>query len=420
MYGQTAATDSQQHVPDPEDPAELNRKWKTMSERGTSPKRHDASPEVSPALSTVAPLSKPLRLLAIIFVSVFVFETVAMFFVAILSPLPHFVTTLIDATLLSLLLAPILFFFLIKPLRRLIEQHQRAIQAFIESDKRFHDIADNANEWIWEVDAEGKYTYASPVVEKILGYTPGEILQKNFYDLFHPDDRDTMKDEAFKIFASKRPFREFMNRNIHKNGKSVWLTTTAIPLLDRNGELLGYRGTDTVKHGESSITDMLTRLLNRQGFFLFAEQQMRIAIRNNLQVALLFADMDNLKAINDEFGHSEGDRALIDVAQILKNSVRDSDTVARLGGDEFVIFLTGSTSKGVKQVAKNIEKELDAFNASEDRKYQPSLSIGLALHNPEHPCSLDELVLRADSSMYEHKKKGRSLTIAESARSRRS
>lgn len=379
-----------------------------MPERSPSTKRDDASSEVAAAASVAPPLNKPLRLLAIIFASVFVLETAAMFFIASLPPLSNHVKALLNAALLSLLLAPILFVFLIKPLRKLIEQHERAIQSFMESDKRFQDIAENANEWIWEVDAEGKYTYASPVVEKILGYTPEEMREKHFYELFHPDDRDAMKDEAFKVFASKKPFREFMNRNVHRNGQSVWLTTTGIPLLDKSGKLLGYRGADTVKHGESSITDMLTGLLNRQGFFLFAEQQMRIAIRNNLQVALLFTDMDNLKAINDEFGHPEGDRALIDVAQILKRSVRESDTVARLGGDEFVVFLTGSTTTGVKHVVKNIEKELDAFNASESRKYQPSISIGLALHDPEHPCSLDELVLRADKSMYKHKKKGRS------------
>jgi diguanylate cyclase (GGDEF)-like protein len=241
-----------------------------------------------------------------------------------------------------------------------------------------------------------------------LGYPPDEILEKHFYDLFHPDDRDAVKDEAFKVFASKEPFRAFINRNVHKNGKSVWLATSGIPLLDENGELLGYRGADTVKQDESAITDMLTGLLDREGFFLFAGQQLRIAIRNNLQVALLFADMDNLKAINDEFGHAEGDRALIDVAQILKNSVRESDTVARFGGDEFVVFLTGSTTTGMKQmVAKNIEKELDTFNTSKSRNYQLSISIGLALHDLEHPSSLDELLSRADNSMYEHKKKGR-------------
>ena len=377
---------------------------------GDPSKKHDDTwSNVLAVLSRARSLNKPLRLIAIIFVSVFVFEAVVMLVLASLPSLPRYLQALIDATLLSLLLMPVLFFFLYKPLGQLIEQHNQAIQSLVASDKRFHDIAESANEWIWEVNAEGQYTYASPVVEKILGYKPEEILGKYFYDLFYPDDRDAVKDEAFKVFAAKEPFRGFMNRNIHKNGKSVWLVTSGIPLLDENGELLGYRGTDTVKHDESAITDMLTGLLNRQGFFLFAEQQLRMAVRNNLQVALLFADMDNLKAINDKFGHSEGDRALIDVAQILKKSIRESDTVARFGGDEFVVFLTGSTTTGVKQVvAKNIEKELDAFNASKSRKYQLSISVGLALRDVEHPSSLDELVLRADHSMYEQKKKGRS------------
>jgi len=114
-----------------------------------------------------------------------------------------------------------------------------------ESEKRFSDVANNALDWIWEVDSKGKYTYVSPVVEKVLGYKPEEMLQKHFYDLLYPDDhKEKLKREAFEMFARKEPFREFINRNAHKNGKEVWLSTSGVPLLDKKGELVGYRGTD--------------------------------------------------------------------------------------------------------------------------------------------------------------------------------
>ena len=80
---------------------------------------------------------------------------------------------------------------------------------------------------------------------KILGYSPGEILQKHFYDLFHPDDKESMKKAGFAAFGMKQPFRQFINRNVHKNGQIVWLSTNGIPLLDDKGNLLGYRGADT-------------------------------------------------------------------------------------------------------------------------------------------------------------------------------
>jgi PAS domain S-box-containing protein len=123
-------------------------------------------------------------------------------------------------------------------------QRLQSEEALKASEKRFRDIADNAHEWIWEVDAQGKYTYASQTVEKILGYTPEETLQKSFYDLLHPEDREAFKAAAFAAFAAKQPFRGFINRNVHKNGETVWLDTSGLPLLDDKGNLLGYRGAD--------------------------------------------------------------------------------------------------------------------------------------------------------------------------------
>jgi len=125
-----------------------------------------------------------------------------------------------------------------------ITGRKRAEQALKESEKRFRDIADNALEWIWEVDSNGKYTYVSPVVERILGYKPEEILQKHFYDLFCPDDKEELKRAAFEVFAGKEGFRELINRNMHKNGKVVWLSTSGIPIIDERGECVGYRGAD--------------------------------------------------------------------------------------------------------------------------------------------------------------------------------
>ncbi|MEK7274746.1 MAG: PAS domain S-box protein, partial [Candidatus Desantisbacteria bacterium] len=118
-------------------------------------------------------------------------------------------------------------------------------QELVESEKRFKDIAENACVWVWEVDVNGKYTYASPVVEEILGYKSEEIVgKKYFYDLFLPEDREELKKAAFEVFKSKQSFRDFINQNVHKNGKMIWLSTSGVPILDEKGNLLGYRGAD--------------------------------------------------------------------------------------------------------------------------------------------------------------------------------
>jgi PAS domain S-box-containing protein len=125
-----------------------------------------------------------------------------------------------------------------------VTQRRQAEEALRESEKRFRDIAENTAEWIWEVDADGKYTYASPVVEKLLGYAPQEMLEKHFYDLVAPEDREELKKAAFAIFSARQSFRDFLNRNLHKNGEVVWLLTSGVPILDDQGRLLGYRGSD--------------------------------------------------------------------------------------------------------------------------------------------------------------------------------
>ncbi|MHB8068531.1 MAG: PAS domain S-box protein [Desulfobaccales bacterium] len=126
-----------------------------------------------------------------------------------------------------------------------ITDRKHAEEALRQSEKRFKDIADNALQWVWEVDAQGKFTYSSPLVEQLLGYKPEEILNHYFYDFFHPDDREEMKNAAIEVFAAKAPFRDFVNRNLHQDGRSVWLSTSGTPILDDQGHILGYRGADT-------------------------------------------------------------------------------------------------------------------------------------------------------------------------------
>jgi PAS domain S-box-containing protein len=113
------------------------------------------------------------------------------------------------------------------------------------SENRLAQVAENEEMWIWEVDAEGLYTYCSPTCEKIFGYPASEIVgQKYFYDFFDPDDREKLKKAAFAVFKKKKSFIKFVNRNIDRSGNYVWLSTSGVPLLDNDGNLTGYRGAD--------------------------------------------------------------------------------------------------------------------------------------------------------------------------------
>ncbi len=118
-------------------------------------------------------------------------------------------------------------------------------KALQHSEERFRQVAESSGEFIWEVDINGLYTYANPVVEEILGYKPDELIgKKHFYNFFHPDVMDTLKKAAFEVIAKKEVFRNFVNPNVHKNGNTVILETSGSPVIDDKGTLLGYRGSD--------------------------------------------------------------------------------------------------------------------------------------------------------------------------------
>jgi two-component system cell cycle response regulator len=157
-----------------------------------------------------------------------------------------------------------------------------------------------------------------------------------------------------------------------------------------------------------TITDELTGLCNRRGFFTLVEQQIRLSKRLKKDIYMLYVDVDNLKMINDTMGHQIGDMALIDAANILKTTYRESDIIARIGGDEFVVAPIGTTAGRIKAVTARLDKNIERHNATEGRPYKLSLSFGVAHCGPGNVCSIDELLARAEKMMYERKKKRKS------------
>ena len=117
--------------------------------------------------------------------------------------------------------------------------------ALREGEERFRQVVENAGDWIWEVNVEGLYTYASPIVERVLGYKPEEIVgKKHFYDFFAPDVKEDLKKAAFEAFAKRESLKGFVNSNMHKNGSTVIIETSGTPIINEKGNLCGYRGAD--------------------------------------------------------------------------------------------------------------------------------------------------------------------------------
>ncbi|MGH8246674.1 MAG: GGDEF domain-containing protein, partial [Gammaproteobacteria bacterium] len=152
-----------------------------------------------------------------------------------------------------------------------------------------------------------------------------------------------------------------------------------------------------------SVTDVLTGMLNRRGFFLHAERSFKVARRQGIPSALIFADIDGLKAVNDALSHDAGDRLIQDGARILLDSFRDSDVVARLGGDEFAAFTLGSTQPQV--ILARIRDNLESLRQRSSLPYRISFSTGIVQCDPSSDLTLSEYLSLADKQMYANKKK---------------
>jgi diguanylate cyclase (GGDEF)-like protein len=151
-----------------------------------------------------------------------------------------------------------------------------------------------------------------------------------------------------------------------------------------------------------SVTDVMAGMLNRHGFFLNAERSFKLARRQGLPSALIFADLDELKAVNDELGHDAGDRLIRDAGRILQASFRDSDVVARLGGDEFATFTLDAEHP--EAILTRIQSNIESFHQRSSPPYRISLCIGIVQCNPSSDLTLSDYLSLANKRMYERKK----------------
>ncbi len=125
-----------------------------------------------------------------------------------------------------------------------ITERKQAEDALRASEQRFHDIVEATADWVWEVDAEGRFTYASEGVRELLGYAPEEVLGKTPFDFMPPDEAARVAVEFAAVTARREPFRDLDNINLHKDGRRLHISTNGMPILDADGVLVGYRGLD--------------------------------------------------------------------------------------------------------------------------------------------------------------------------------
>ncbi len=153
-----------------------------------------------------------------------------------------------------------------------------------------------------------------------------------------------------------------------------------------------------------SMQDELTGLYNRRGFIYFAEHHILLSGRSQQGMMVIFIDLDGLKKINDGLGHKIGDLAIIQAANVMRKTFRKSDVLARIGGDEFAVLALGRGSSDAKLIHRRISVALASENSNTSAEFRLSFSMGFAYYDPANPCSLENLLERADQSMYQEKR----------------
>lgn len=295
---------------------------------------------------------------------------------------------------------------------------------------------------------------------------PTEAINKTDFDMFSEEHAQQAFDDEQEIVRTGQPMLEKEERETWPDGRETWVLSTKLPLRDSEGNIIGTMGISrditerkrverelekyrtrleelvgvrtaelqqanellerdiaarkvteqelalkaqelaasyAVLQNLSQIDD-LTGVYNRKGFLALASHRMKLASRNGEPFSVAFIDLDGLKSINDTFGHESGDRALIEVASVLKESFRQSDVLGRLGGDEFAVFIGETDASETESIRCRVKQHLDTCNARPSRSYALSFSIGIVSASPKEALDIETLLGKADTLMYQHKR----------------
>lgn len=425
-----------------------------------------------------------------------------------------------------------------------VTEQRRAEMALAESEGRFRSLIENASEIVTILGEDGVIQYESPAVERVLGFTPSELVGRTFFEFTHDDDREEIGTTFQQVLQNPGKPIQYGLRFRHRDGSYRWLEGIATNLLSDHGvsgvvansrdvterieserklavfaelaerekalfeqlfmtgpaavvlidaddrvlrinpefvRLFGYseseavgrtlteliapenlqaealsltwqtaegertqldtvrrrkdgsifhvammgvpvqlRGNQIAVYGmyhditlqkeleaaleQQASTDPLTGLLNRRGFLAQLGREWENARTNGSAPLIVYVDLDGFKGINDTFGHSEGDRVLQEVAEILKRCFRASDAVARLGGDEFAVVAADAEENSELVMCNRVRSVLKRANEEGNRPYSIAMSIG-AIRASASVSSAEEMLTEADRRMYEQKRK---------------
>lgn len=291
----------------------------------------------------------------------------------------------------------------------LVTRRRNSEKELLSSQEKYRSLVDSTDDSIYLVDAACNYLFVNRKHLNRLGLSLEAMIGRSYNNFHSPEENEIFRKRIERVFSTSesaqyehqslrdgRYFLQTFSPVRNADSRIVAVTVVSKNITERK------RMVDELT--ALSLTDPLTGLYNRRGFYTLAELQIKIASRLDRRLYLLVADLDNLKVINDTFGHQEGDSALIETANILKASFRESDIIARLGGDEFVVMPIEMSDDRSETVLHRLNQGFEKNNDKNLLRYRISISTGIAFFDPEKAVSLEELLREADSSMYNQKR----------------
>lgn len=284
------------------------------------------------------------------------------------------------------------------------------------AEQRFKDFADTSSDWLWEIDPSMNFTYMSPGVGHTLGFTADEAMRRlKFTDMFKLEKGAAA--EALRLLTQRQEaFSDIEFWTATKSQQRVCLRVSGVPVYDKKGIFIGYRGAATnVTIGKQdqenltrmATTDQLTGLYNRSRFMQELGRAQSIAEAQNHSGALVVMNLDRFQAINDTHGHQVGDELLIQISKLLRKTMRTTDVLGRLGGDDFGVIMHSITPTEAREKVEDLLEKLThkKFKVS-GKQLTTTLSAGMVMY-PTAGRDASQVMVMADFAMYRAKDLGR-------------
>ncbi|XAH21827.1 sensor domain-containing diguanylate cyclase [Xylophilus sp. GW821-FHT01B05] len=296
--------------------------------------------------------------------------------------------------------------------------HSQTEQQLRASERSYREMFENMQDVYYRTDAEGVVTNVGPAVRRVLGHDPQEIIGRKA-EAWYPNtaDRDAFT-HAIQVYGE---VTDFPGQMVRKDGRVIDISISSRALRDAAGAFAGveglWRDVTQRKNLERELqhmarTDMLTGIANRRSFLEQAEARLLRFRQGGGWFALLVLDLDHFKAINDRYGHQEGDRALVRFTETVEAHIGAGDLLGRLGGEEFGLLLARPTAEAATEVAEQLVRRVAQLQLPPHDGEARTLTASIGMTGVRATdAQLSDLLERADRALYQAKRSGRNQLV---------